>query len=106
MSNNKEFIGWVSVKDVEHNGNSWQYTQISFKLEDLEKMKGFSNDKGYINLKLNRSQKGKEYLEIDTFGIQPQNAPQEQPAPTFEQPVQELPAAPSFNDSVEDDVPF
>ena len=103
MSNNKEFIGWVSVKDVEHNGNSWQYTQISFKVDDLEKMKGFVNDKGYINLKLNRSQKGKEYLEIDTFGIQQQQQTQE--APTFEPPADTPPAQP-HNPPLAEDLDF
>jgi len=79
----KIFVGWVKVKDVEANGKSWQYTQISFKAEDLEKMAQYKNDAGYINLKLNRSQKGSEYLEIDTFGVNMQQpaAPQSYTAP-------------------------
>ncbi len=110
---NKEFIGWVSVKDVEgRNGNAdWQYTQVSFKIDDLEKMKNFVNDKGYINLKLNRSQKGKEYLEIDTFGL---NKHKDSMPPIPDGPEQPQmaapmpPAMPDFpdTDDSDDDVPF
>jgi hypothetical protein len=106
---NKEFIGWVAVKEANHNGQTWQYTQISFKLEDLEKMKGFMNEKGYVNLKLNRSQKGKEYLEIDTYGLN------QNPMPPIEQGPMDAPvsqAAPTpppmdfINGASDDEVPF
>ena len=96
----KIFVGWVKVKDVEANGKSWQYTQISFKAEDLEKMAQYKNDAGYINLKLNRSQAGKEYLEIDVFGVnqqQPQAAPPQAVAP---------PVMPELSQDPESDLPF
>ncbi len=115
---NKEFVGWVAVKDVEgRNGNpNWQYTQISFKHDDFDKMKNFINDKGYVNLKLNRSQKGKEYLEIDTFGLNktspmdrtnsmppieqgPMDAVAPNPAPATPPPM-------SFTNENDDEVPF
>ena len=102
---NKEFVGWVAVKEVEANGSKWEYTQISFKLDDLEKMKNFTNEKGYINLKLNRSQKGKEYLEIDTFGLNQQQAPAAAPQP---QAAPDQQAAPDHGVSLDDglEVPF
>jgi hypothetical protein len=79
---NKEFVGFVKVKTANGQNGSWEYTQISFKQEDLDKMKSFMNDKGYVNLKLNRSQKGSEYLEIDTYGLNQPQQPQsyQQPA--------------------------
>ena len=83
----KEFVGFVKVKEVNGQNGAWQYTQISFKDEDLQKLAQFKNDAGYVNLKLNRSQKGSEYLEIDTYGLN-NNPVQQQapPAPAFEPP--------------------
>ena len=103
----KIFVGWVKVKDVEANGKTWQYTQISFKAEDLEKMAQYKNDAGYINLKLNRSQKGQEYLEIDTFGVNMQQpaaqqpaAPQSYTAPPEIAPMPEATAGGELDDTV------
>ena len=101
----KIFVGWVKVKDVEANGKSWQYTQISFKAEDLEKMAQYKNDAGYINLKLNRSQKGSEYLEIDTFGVNAQQPTQQPAAPQSYTAPPVMPEA-TAGGELDDTVPF
>jgi hypothetical protein len=66
----KIFVGFVKVKEVTGGAETWEYTQISFKADDLEKMAKYQNSAGFINLKLNRSKKGGEYLEIDTWGLE------------------------------------
>jgi len=106
----KEFVGNVKVKDMTGPTGAWQYTQISFKTEDLEKMKGFMNDKGYVNLKLNRSQKGSEYLEIDTYGLNNNPCPEPQQAQPAPQQAQdkpfEAPPMPDFKAPLQDDLEF
>ncbi len=59
----KEFIGFCKNHQF---ANGDTFTKISFKLEDLEKMKTWANEKGYINLTLGSSPKG-PYLFRDTF---------------------------------------
>ena len=88
----KIFVGFVKVKEVQGKNGAWDYTQISFKDEDLAKLAQYKNDAGYVNLKLNRSQKGSEYLEIDTYGLNNNPVPQQTqqqapPAPAFEPPA-------------------
>ncbi len=106
----KIFVGWVKVKEVQGQNGAWEYTQISFKDEDLEKLAQYKNDAGYVNLKLNRSQKGSEYLEIDTYGLnnnpcpepqQQQPAPQQAPDKPFE-----APPMPEFKAPLQDDLEF
>lgn len=94
----KVFVGFVKVKEVQGQNGAWEYTQISFKDDDLQKLAQYKNDAGYVNLKLNRSQKGSEYLEIDTYGLNQQPAtPQPQAAqatpPPASTPPPEFPAA-------------
>lgn len=65
---NKEFVGRVSDKSFVFNGDTVNYQQISFTMDDLNKMAQFFNAQGFVNLKLMVSQKsGKKYLEIDTW---------------------------------------
>jgi len=100
---NKEFVGFVKVKEMNGPNGAWQYTQISFKDEDLQKLAQFKNAAGYVNLKLNRSQKGSEYLEIDTYGLNNNPSPQQQPAaPAFEPP----PMPDNFNAPIQDEIDF
>ena len=100
----KIFVGFVKVKEVQGQNGAWEYTQISFKDEDLEKLAQYKNDAGYVNLKLNRSQKGNEYLEIDTYGLNNNPCPEPQQAP--DKPAFEPPPMPNFDAPIQDDVPF
>ncbi len=99
---NKIFVGFVKVKEVQGQNGAWKYTQISFKPEHLELMGNYMNEKGYVNLKLNRSQKGKEYLEIDTYGLNTNPVPQQPQQPAAFEP----PPMPDLNNIDDSDVPF
>jgi len=63
----KIFVGGVKVREMNGKNGPWQTTRISFKLDDLNLMAQHVNSAGFVNLNLNRSKKGSEYLEIDTW---------------------------------------
>ena len=109
---NKIFVGRVTTEEMTSASGPWTKTKISFNVEDMTKLKDHMNEKGYVNLNFNRSQKGSEYMEIDTWQPtqQPQQ-PQQQPAPVQQQaaPIQQgdVPPPPvAGGGGIEDDVPF
>jgi len=79
----KIFVGRVTAEDMQGSNGPWIKTKISFNAEDLAKLAAHQNEKGYVNLNFNRSKKGSEYMEIDTWQPtqQPQAAPQYQAPP-------------------------
>ena len=79
----KIFVGRVTAEDMQGSNGPWIKTKISFNADDLAKLAAYQNEKGYVNLNFNRSKKGSEYMEIDTW--QPTQQPQA--APQFQQPV-------------------
>jgi len=74
----KIFVGRVTTEEMTSASGPWTKTKISFNVEDMTKLKDHMNENGYVNLNFNRSMKGKDYIEIDTW--QPTQQP-EQAAP-------------------------
>ncbi len=72
----KIFVGRVTSEEMTSANGPWTKTKISFNQDDLAKLQEHMNAKGYVNLNFNRSKKGSEYIEIDTW------QPTQQPAPT------------------------
>ena len=59
----KEFVGYVSTKHTKFG----DFTRVSFNESDLEKLKSFLNEKGWVNVDIKESKSGKTYLQIDTW---------------------------------------
>lgn len=102
---NMEFVGNCKLKKVTGtNGRpDWEYHQLSFTLEDLDKMKSFLNKDGFVGVDIKTSQKGNLYMAIDTYEILKERARQnEQPQPTQntknEQPVMPAREVPEFDE--------
>ena len=83
----KIFVGRVTAEDMNGSNGPWVKTKISFNAEDLAKLAQYQNEKGYVNLNFNRSQKGSEYMEIDLW----QPTQQAAATPQYQQPVQSAP---------------
>ena len=79
----KIFVGRVTSEEMTSANGPWTKTKISFNVEDMTKLKDHMNEKGFVNLNFNRSIKGKDYIEIDTWQPtqQPEAAPPEAVAP-------------------------
>lgn len=75
---NKIFVGNIKVREMTGKNGPWETTRISFKLDDLNLMGQHVNSAGFINLNLNRSKKGSEYLEIDQWQPNQEQAPKVQ----------------------------
>ena len=84
----KIFVGRVTSEEMTSANGPWTKTKISFNQDDLAKLQEHMNAKGYVNLNFNRSKKGSEYIEIDTW------QPTQQPAPT---PPPVMPPMPSLD---------
>ena len=80
---NKIFVGRVTTEEMTSASGPWTKTKISFNVEDMTKLKDHMNEKGYVNLNFNRSKKGNEYTELDTWvpTQQPEAAPPQAVAP-------------------------
>lgn len=77
MSEDKVFIGFTKEKTFRDGGS---ITQISFRAEDLDTMRNYLNNAGYVNIDIKKSKgSGKLYSEINTWGVQP-TMPQEEKA--------------------------
>ena len=98
---NKIFVGRVTAEEMNGSYGPWIKTKISFNVEDMTKLQEHMNDKGFVNLNFNRSKKGSEYIEIDTW--QPTQQPQATPPPVM-QPMPSLDA--TALGGVESDIPF
>ena len=97
----KIFVGRVTAEDMQGSNGPWIKTKISFNADDLAKLAAYQNEKGYVNLNFNRSKKGSEYMEIDTW--QPTQQPQA--APQYQAPVSQG-AAPIQGSVEASDIPF
>jgi hypothetical protein len=95
----KIFVGRVTAEDMSGSNGPWVKTKISFNAEDLAKLAQYQNEKGYVNLNFNRSQKGSEYMEIDTWQPTQQAAPVQQQAQT-------PPVMPALGSVEDDGLPF
>ena len=95
----KIFVGRVTSEEMTSANGPWTKTKISFNVEDMTKLKDHMNEKGYVNLNFNRSKKGNEYIEIDTWQPtqQPEAAPPQAVAP---------PEMPELSQDPESDIPF
>lgn len=104
MANNKEFCGNVKLKEASYNGQSWKYHEISFSREDLKKLEGFFNKDGYATLNINKSLKGNYYMCIDTYGLEPADAPQaeSEPAAAPEPPAMQNEEFPDLEEAFKD----
>lgn len=87
----KIFVGRVTSEEMNSANGPWTKTKISFNQDDMAKLQCYMNAKGYVNLNFNRSKKGSEYIEIDTW------QPTQQPAPT---------PAPTYQNENQDDIEF
>ena len=100
----KIFVGRIKAEEMNGSNGPWVKTSISFNQEDLDKLKSYMNQAGYVNLNLNRSKKGSEYMEINTYQPNQQPQPQQYTAPQNVTPAPvEPPVMPSMDDS---DLPF
>jgi len=57
----KNYVGYVKVVP----GKFGEITKISLNSDDLEKLKQFQNEKGYIAITMYNSQKGGKYMIVD-----------------------------------------
>jgi len=97
----KIFVGRVTAEEMNSTNGPWTKTKISFNQEDLDKLKQYQNEKGYVNLNFNRSKKGNEYIEIDTWQpTQQPAAPQSYTAPPEIAPLPEVTAGGDLDDAV------
>jgi len=99
--------------------------RVSFSAEDLKNMQNCLNDRGYINLNINRRQQISQYghthsISLDTWQPQqqPQQPPQQQSQGQYQQPQYQapqsapaqappaMPARPQMPNVEEDGVPF
>ena len=81
----KQYVG--GAKEI--NGNFGAFHKISFSQQDLELLMQNLNEKGYVNLAMNRRREPSQYgqthsLVIDTW--QPQQMPQVPQANNFQNP--------------------
>ena len=88
MSEQKQYVG--GAKEI--NGNFGDFHKISFSQHDLELLMQNLNEKGYVNLAMNRRREPSTYgqthsLVIDTWQPQPQGQmPQPPQAQGFQNP--------------------
>jgi len=59
----KLFVGKVEAKETKFG----TMTKIGLTKDDLQKLSEHLSEKGWVNLTLKNSQKGTQYLEIDTW---------------------------------------
>lgn len=111
MSEQKRYFGNVK----EQSGQFGTFQKISFKREELEEMLTLVNDRGYINLNLNRRKEVSQYgnthsIVLDTWQPNQQQAPQQAPISQAQQDaVASMPNVPAFDDfggSDDSDCPF
>lgn len=57
----KNYIGYVKVVQ----GQFGEITKISFNSDDIEKLKQFQNEKGYVSITMYNSKKGGKYMIVD-----------------------------------------
>ena len=67
MNQDKIFVGYVKTEEKQGQHGPWTSTRLSFTRDHLKLLESHLNENGYVNLKFNRSQKGNEYMEIDTW---------------------------------------
>ena len=89
----KIFVGRVTSEEMTSANGPWTKTKISFNVEDMTKLKDHMNEKGYVNLNFNRSKKGNEYIEIDTWQPTQQHQPEAAP------PQASVPAGPEITEA-------
>lgn len=94
----KQYVGSGKVINTQHGG----FLKISFSQADLQTMLNSLNDKGYVNLNVNKRQQPSEWghthsISIDTWRPTPVN-------PVTPQPVQQQPVQQRYSD--EDHIPF
>lgn len=87
MSEQKQYVG--GAKEI--NGNFGAFHKISFSQQDLELLMQNLNEKGYVNLAMNRRREPSQYgqthsLVIDTWRPEPQQMPQPPQANNFQNP--------------------
>lgn len=64
----KIFVGGIKTVPMQGPNGEWRKTTISFNSEDLQKLNDHKNDKGWVNIIVQKSKKnGKNYLEIDSY---------------------------------------
>tara|TARA_R100000808_G_C2087885_1_gene109366 strand:- start:43 stop:432 length:390 start_codon:yes stop_codon:yes gene_type:complete len=127
---NKIFVGRVKTEEKTGVNGPWTKTSISFNQSDLDLLRSHMNQAGYVNLDFNRSKKGNEYIEINTYKPQKQQSYQAPPvdqvtpqkqqsyqAPTVDQVTPQMPqntpvpAVNDFSQNINDmnnkeDIPF
>ena len=104
----KIFVGRVTSEEMTSANGPWTKTKISFNVEDMTKLKDHMNEKGFVNLNFNRSMKGNDYIEIDTWQPTPQPeqaAPPQGVAPP-PMPPSHTPGTYKGENGEELDVPF
>ena len=93
MSEQKQYVG--GAKEI--NGNFGAFHRISFNQQDLELLMNSLNEKGYVNLNMNKRREPSQYgqthsLTIDTWQPQPQGQQQYPNPPQAQQYQQPQPA--------------
>ena len=115
---NKIFVGRVKTEEKNGVNGPWTKTSISFNKDDLAKLQEHMNEAGYVNLDFNRSKKGNEYIEINTYKAQSNaidlerqmGAPQQQAE--YNQQLTPQPAVNGFSQNISEmnnqggDIPF
>jgi len=71
------FVGKINVKEMTNvNGEKWIKRQISLNQDDLALLQGNLNQYGFVYIDYKKSKKGKEYLQIDTWGSERNKMPE------------------------------
>lgn len=58
----KKYVNWITAKRI--NWQYWEFFNISI---NLEKIKEFANEKGFVNLTMSKRKEPSKYGETETF---------------------------------------
>ena len=93
MSQDKVFANGMIVKD-RGNAPEWVIAKVSIKVEEFIQTLQQHADNGWVNLNIQRSRGGKDYVEIDTWKPNQDNPANQGYVTRQEQPQRQAPPPP------------
>jgi hypothetical protein len=104
MSQDKVFANGMIVKD-RGNAPEWVIAKVSIKVEEFIQTLQQHADNGWVNLNIQRSRGGKDYVEIDTWKPNQDNPANQGYATRQEQPQRQAPPPPPAPFPADDNLP-